>query len=104
MKKILWTSGMLVGAAGVGAVTALLFAPQSGKRTRRQVRKYANRQIDNLQDMKNNFTSYVDDRMDGVRTAMTNCIESAQHSLEGSRAAVAASLSGIRGMLDGHAR
>lgn len=38
MKRALRTIGIVCGSAAVGAAVALLFAPQSGERTRRQIR------------------------------------------------------------------
>jgi gas vesicle protein len=40
----------LAGAA-IGAVAALLLAPQSGRESREQVRRYAKRTQDNLKDL-----------------------------------------------------
>jgi gas vesicle protein len=41
MKSFLRNLGIVLGAAAVGAGAALLFAPQSGERTRRQIRRKA---------------------------------------------------------------
>jgi len=51
--KTLRTLGFFVSGFGTGTVAALLFAPQSGERTRREVRRYINRkteQLEGLQD------------------------------------------------------
>ena len=100
-KSTLKTCGLLCGAAGVGAAAALLFAPQSGRKTRRDIRKYANHKLDELEDMREDVSTYVDERLVDAKTLMKTCIESAQHNLENGRAAIAASFNGIRGMIDG---
>lgn len=41
MKSFLRNFGIVVGSAAIGAGVALLFAPQSGERTRRQIRMKA---------------------------------------------------------------
>lgn len=46
MKKILYGLGMLATGAGIGAVTALLYAPQSGKATRKLISRKAEDGID----------------------------------------------------------
>jgi gas vesicle protein len=46
MKKILYGLGMLATGAGIGAVTALLYAPQNGKATRKLISRKAEDSVD----------------------------------------------------------
>ena len=41
MKKVLYGLGMVVTGVGIGAVTALLYAPKSGKETRKLISRKA---------------------------------------------------------------
>ncbi|MCL5005122.1 MAG: YtxH domain-containing protein [Acidobacteria bacterium] len=46
MKKVLYGLGMVAAGAGIGAVTALLYAPQSGKETRKLISRKAEDSVD----------------------------------------------------------
>ncbi|MCL5671757.1 MAG: YtxH domain-containing protein [Acidobacteria bacterium] len=46
MKKVLYGLGMLAAGAGIGAVTALLYAPKSGKETRKMITRKAEDSMD----------------------------------------------------------
>lgn len=59
-------SGLVVGAV-IGAGVALTFAPSSGKKTRRQVRKAANHLKDAAEDRWDEATESVRDRAETVR-------------------------------------
>jgi gas vesicle protein len=60
------TLGIACVGAGVGAAAALLYAPQSGRRTRRDLRKFGARQFDRVHDLGENITDYMGDRMEPV--------------------------------------
>lgn len=50
-----------LGGAAVGAVAALLLAPQSGRESREQLRGYARRAEDNLRDLASRAGDAVDE-------------------------------------------
>ena len=50
MSRVVRTVSTSLAAAAVGAGVALLFAPQSGQRTRRQIRRTAERYAQDLRD------------------------------------------------------
>jgi len=63
IKGTLKTVGIVCVGAGIGAATALLYAPQSGRRTRRDLKRFGARQFDRVSDLSENFTDYMGDRM-----------------------------------------
>ena len=63
IKGTLKTLGIVGVSAGIGAATALLYAPQAGRRTRRDLRRFGARQVDRVRDLGENFTGYMEDRM-----------------------------------------
>jgi gas vesicle protein len=50
MKRVAYFAGISLAAAAAGAGVALLFAPQSGARTRRQIRHKADNYVHDLGD------------------------------------------------------
>jgi len=57
------TLGILCLGAGIGAGVALLYAPQSGRRTRRDLRRFGARQFDRVCDLGEDITGYMEDHM-----------------------------------------
>jgi gas vesicle protein len=55
--------GIVCAGAGIGAAAALLYAPQSGQRTRRDLRKFGARQFDRVRDLGEDLTDYMGERM-----------------------------------------
>lgn len=53
-----------LSGAALGAVAALLLAPQSGRESREQLRGYARRAEDNLRDLAGQAGDVLDDVMD----------------------------------------
>ena len=66
VKGTLKTLGIVGAGAGIGAAAALLFAPQSGRRTRRDLRRFGVRQFERVRDLGDDFTGYMGDRMEPV--------------------------------------
>ncbi|GAB4303943.1 MAG: YtxH domain-containing protein [Desulfuromonadia bacterium] len=62
------TAGALLIIAGglVGAGLALLFAPQSGKKTRRDISRFASRVKDRAEDLVDEFGETVEDLVDTI--------------------------------------
>ncbi len=57
---------MLVAGGILGAGAALLFAPQTGKKTRRDVQKYARRMRSEAEEMVEDFSDKVTDVVDNL--------------------------------------
>lgn len=66
IRKAFKTLGVLCVGAGLGAGVALLCAPQSGKRTRRDLLRYGNRTLDQFRDFREDASSYISHRADHV--------------------------------------
>ena len=64
--KAFKTLGILCVGAGFGAGMALLYAPQSGRRTRRDLLRYGNRTLAHVRDFKEDASSYLSGRVDDV--------------------------------------
>jgi gas vesicle protein len=63
IKGTLKTVGIACVGAGIGVAAALLYAPQSGRRTRRDLRRFGARQFDRVCDLGEDITGYMGDRM-----------------------------------------
>jgi gas vesicle protein len=59
VKGILKTLGFVSAGAGIGAAAALLYAPQSGQRTRRDLRRFGARQMHRVCDLGEDLTGYM---------------------------------------------
>jgi len=64
--KAFKTLGILCVGAGLGASMALLYAPQSGRRTRRDLLRYGNRTLDQIRDFREDASSFLSGRVDDV--------------------------------------
>ena len=64
-------AGLLLTGAVVGAAIALLYAPQSGVRTKKDIKKFARKtasRLDDIQeDIRDQVTQWVDDMTDVVK-------------------------------------
>ena len=63
IKRTLQTLGIVGVSAGIGAAAALLYAPQSGRRTRRDLRRFGARQFDRACDLSEEIKGYMGDHM-----------------------------------------
>jgi gas vesicle protein len=65
------TAGVLLAGAMAGAAVALLYAPQSGARTKRDIRKFARKSVDRIDDLQENIrdqvVGWVDDMTEVVQ-------------------------------------
>jgi gas vesicle protein len=68
MKK---AAGFMLAGAVVGAGVALLYAPQSGADTKKDIRKFARKTVDRLDDLQTDIrdqvTGWVDDIAEAVK-------------------------------------
>jgi gas vesicle protein len=64
-------AGFLVAGALVGATIALLYAPQSGVRTKKDIKRFARKTVDQLEalqgDVRDQVTDWVDDMTEIVK-------------------------------------
>lgn len=64
-------AGFLVAGAMVGAAIALLYAPQSGVRTKKDIKRFARKTVDQLEglqgDVRDQVTDWVDDMTEIVK-------------------------------------
>ena len=67
VKSIVKTVGILGVGAGIGAGVALLYAPKSGRRTRRDLWRFGTRKMDEVRDLGSEVSSYLSDCVDGAR-------------------------------------
>jgi len=70
---------MLVAGGIIGAGVALLFAPQSGKRTRKDISRYAKKTRDKASDMVDDLTDSVSDLVDSVTEKTGDLIDQGRH-------------------------
>src|SRR5688500_19711840 len=75
------TGSFLLGLA-LGAGMALLFAPRSGQKTRRELNRRANRVKDAAHGMAEDLTYSVKDRFHEARQQVEERIDSARHAVE----------------------
>ena len=84
-------AGFLFAGAIVGAAVALLYAPQSGVRTQKDIKKFARTTVDRLDDLQTDIrdkvTDWVDDMTevvkDGVDRGKKLGADGYEHILQG---------------------
>jgi gas vesicle protein len=69
------TIGLLITGVFIGASLGLLFAPQSGLRTRKQIRRQARRGIEHLDDLQTDIREQVNGWVDDVAGAVDDGLE-----------------------------
>ena len=67
--------GFLITGVTLGVVTALLYAPQSGIRTRKLIRREAHRRIGQLDDLQDDVRSQVNDWVEDVQTVVADGLQ-----------------------------
>ena len=60
------TAGLFIAGALLGVAVGFLFAPQSGSRTRKQIRKHARRSIEHLDELQDDIRSQVNNWLQDV--------------------------------------
>jgi gas vesicle protein len=66
---------LLVAGGIIGAGVALLFAPQSGEKTRRELARYAKRTKHKVEDMVDEFAGNVSDMVESVGEKATDILD-----------------------------
>ena len=75
--------GIFCAGAGIGVVAGLLYAPRSGKHTRKQLRRFADRKMDRVEGFRDEMMSRATDGLDRVKnTVNANCDAVAQYMLK----------------------
>ncbi|PYS52226.1 MAG: hypothetical protein DMG13_16730 [Acidobacteria bacterium] len=64
--------GFLVTGAAVGAAVALLYAPKSGAQTRRDIRKFSKKTVDQIDDLQNGLRDQISEGYDHVMEVIDN--------------------------------
>lgn len=59
-------SVLLLAGAVVGAALALLYAPQSGRRTKKDIKRFAVKSVNRLDDLQGDIRDHVVDWIDGI--------------------------------------
>ena len=70
--------GFFLTGAAVGAAVALLYAPQSGVETRKQVRKFSKKAVHQFDDLQNDLRAQISDGYQQVMEVFDNAKEYVQ--------------------------
>lgn len=89
-------TGVFVAGAGIGACIALLNAPDKGVRTRRALKRYAIRKGVQLDELKDELLSSVDDFRHDVENSIASCVETTKGVVEDARRPVGRLLNRFR--------
>jgi gas vesicle protein len=65
-------ASFFLGGAAVGAVVGLLFAPKAGTHTRRDIRKFSKKAVDQLEDLQSDIRDQISESRDQVVRAIDN--------------------------------
>jgi len=68
-------AGFFVTGAAVGAAVALLYAPKSGAQTRRDIRKFSKKTVDQIDDLQNDLREQISDGYEQVMVMIDNVKE-----------------------------
>ena len=68
-------AGFLVVGAVAGAAIALLYAPQSGVRTKKDIKKFARKTVNRLDDLQANVRDQVEDWMEEMTTVVKDGVD-----------------------------
>jgi gas vesicle protein len=67
--------GLVITGALIGATMGLLFAPQSGERTRKQIKRKARRSLEHLDEMQEDIRDQVNGWVEDVADAVDEGLE-----------------------------
>ncbi len=76
---------MLLAGGLLGAGVALLFAPQSGKRTRKDIVRYAKKTRQQAEEMVDDFSDSIADMVEAVGEKASDLIHSGQDLAHGAK-------------------
>jgi gas vesicle protein len=69
-------SGFLFAGAMIGAAVALLYAPQSGARTTRDIKRFSRKTVDRLDDLQENIRDQVTDWVENITERVKHGVDS----------------------------
>ena len=64
-------AGLFITGAAIGAAAALLFAPKSGAQTRKDIRRFTKKTVDQLDDLQSDIREQITDGYQQVKRMMT---------------------------------
>ncbi|HYR42197.1 MAG TPA: YtxH domain-containing protein [Terriglobia bacterium] len=67
--------GFLLTGAAIGAAVALLYAPKSGEQTRRDIRRFSKKAVNQIDDLQNDIREQISDGYDQVLEVFDNVKE-----------------------------
>jgi gas vesicle protein len=70
--QVLW---FFFSGAAVGAATALLFAPKAGVQTRKDIRRFSQKAVNQLDDLQNDLREQINDGYEQVMEVFDNVKE-----------------------------
>ena len=68
-------AGFLMAGAALGAFVTLLFAPKSGAQTRRDIRRFSKKTVNQLDELKQDVRDQVSGGIEGVMEVIDNVKE-----------------------------
>lgn len=73
--------GFLAGAAA-GAIIGILYAPEKGEKTRKNIKKKGSRYAEDMKDGMNEFMDDVKERLDGIKKEAAETAKEAKGKVE----------------------
>ena len=67
--------GFLIAGAAVGAAVALLYAPKSGEQTRRDIRRFSKKAVNQIDDLQSDLREQISDGYGQVMEVFDNVKE-----------------------------
>ena len=64
-------AGLFITGAAIGAAAALLFAPKPGVQTRKDIRKFTKKTVDQLDDLQSDIREQITDGYELVKRRIT---------------------------------
>ena len=77
--------GIFCAGAGIGVVAGLLYAPRSGKHTRKQLKRFAGHKMDQVEGFRDEMLSRATDGFDRMRNTVNANCEAVAHAFDGVR-------------------
>jgi gas vesicle protein len=97
---VLKTFGVVLTGAAVGAAAGLLFAPASGSRTRKNLRRSANRMYDRLHEMRGETIFCARDGVGRMKDSIGRCIVATRRGIDAGCSAAVRALENVQIRID----
>ena len=69
------SAGFLFAGAIVGSAIALLYAPQSGRRTKKEMMRFARKTVDRLDDLQEDIRDQVSNRVNDMAEVVKDAVD-----------------------------